>query len=472
MESVSWTVLPLAGAAASAERALSALARCAGIVPVRARNARHALAQGHGIVIAIRLAPPAEAAPVGSVLPGDPHPDAGLAAALAFLSDPQRVAQAAPVVVACEHGDECAMARLVDAGAADCIVLGASAMEWQSRLRLLSPPRTPADAATPQVRGFLHASAASAAIAARLPMLAACGANVLIVGETGTGKEVCAQAIHYLSARAARPMVAVNCGAIPAELVEAELFGHVKGAYTTAHASRSGLVQEAEGGTLFLDDVDCLPLQAQAKLLRFLQEHEYRPLGSNAVRRADVRVVAASNCDLYALSRHERFRQDLYFRLNVLNVALPPLRERIDDLPVLALHFARRFGREFERPVRTLSSAALAKLARHDWPGNVRELQHVIERAVVLASGPVLGAADIDIDLATPVGDDLPQASFRDAKKRVVDAFERDYIERLLEAHAGNITNAARVAKKDRRALFELIRKHRIEPKRFRALDA
>lgn len=459
MESVPWTVLPLPGAGACAERAVSALECCAGIVPVRARDGDDALARGHGVVIAL-----ASDACLG------PH-TAGAEAALAFLADARRASHAPPVVAACDACDERALAWLQAAGAADGIVLGAPEAEWRARLGLLAPPAEPVDA-MPRVRGFLHASAASAAIAERLPTLAACGANVLIVGETGTGKEVCAQAVHYLSARAARPMVAVNCGAIPAELVEAELFGHVKGAYTTAHASRSGLVQEAEGGTLFLDDVDCLPLQAQAKLLRFLQEHEYRPLGSNTVRRADVRVVAASNCDLYALARQDRFRQDLFFRLNVLNIALPPLRDRRDDLPVLALHFARRFAKEFDRPARTLSSAALAKIARHDWPGNVRELQHVIERAVVLASGPVLGAADIDIDLAMPAGDDLPPASFRDAKKRVVDAFERDYIERLLEAHAGNITNAARVAKKDRRALFELIRKHRIEPKRFRAIDA
>jgi len=459
MDSVPWTVLPLAGAAAAAERAVSALARCAGVLPVRAGDAQEALAQGHGIVV---------------VLPSDAGAMPGGAAGRvlrAFLDAARRAPHAPPLLVACDACDERGLAGWLAAGASDAIALAAPDAEWHARLGVLSLPRE-SPGAPLQVRGFLHASAASAAIAARLPTLAACGANVLIVGETGTGKEVCAQAVHYLSARAARPMVAVNCGAIPAELVEAELFGHVKGAYTTAHASRSGLVQEAEGGTLFLDDVDCLPLQAQAKLLRFLQEHEYRPLGSNAVRRADVRVVAASNCDLYALSRQDRFRQDLYFRLNVLNIALPPLRDRRDDLPVLALHFVRRFAREFERPARTLGSAALAKLARHDWPGNVRELQHVIERAVVLATGPVLGAGDIDIDLATPSRDDGPQASFRDAKKRVVDAFERDYIERLLEAHAGNITNAARVAKKDRRALFELIRKHRIEPMRFRALDA
>ncbi len=459
MESVPWTVLPLPGAADRAARVLSALGRCPGVAPVRREDAVEALARGHGIVIAL---------PEDARL--EPATDAWRTA-LAILAEARRAAPASPVLVACDPCDPRAMARLIAAGASDVIALGAPDAEWQARLGLLSPPGDTVDA-PPRVRGFLHASAASAAIAARLPTLAACGANVLIVGETGTGKEVCAQAVHYLSSRAARPLVAVNCGAIPSDLVEAELFGHVKGAYTTAHASRSGLVQEAEGGTLFLDDVDCLPLQAQAKLLRFLQEHEYRPLGSNAVRRADVRVVAASNCDLYSLARQDRFRQDLYFRLNVLNIALPPLRERLEDLPVLALHFARGFAREFERPARTLCSAALAKLARHDWPGNVRELQHVIERAVVLATGSVLEAADIDIDLAPAADRDAPQASFRDAKKRVVDAFERDYIERLLEAHAGNITIAARVAKKDRRALFELIRKHRIEPKRYRVLDA
>lgn len=335
------------------------------------------------------------------------------------------------------------------------------------------------------IRGFVYASDACAKVAARLPVIAGSDSSVLIVGETGTGKEICAQALHYLSRRSAGPWVAINCAAVPVELIESELFGHVKGAFTTAHASRSGLVREAEGGTLFLDDVDCLPLLAQGALLRFLQQHEYRLVGSNAVLRSDVRVIAASNRDLRTLAREGRFRQDLYFRLNVLPVALPPLRERREDIALLARHFLRLF--EGTRAAsRRLTDDALRKLAQHDWPGNVRELRHVIERAVLLATSESIGAGDIDIDIdadsdtgrlaqadGTRVGEDRrdpaagPSESFRSAKKRVVDDFERRYIEALLTVHHGNLTHAAHAAKKNRRAFFELVRKHRIDTRRF-----
>ena len=190
------------------------------------------------------------------------------------------------------------------------------------------------NAAHPRIRGLVYTSTAMAQVASRLSTIAGCDANLLILGATGTGKEVCALAAHYLSGRASKLWIAVNCGAIPGDLVENELFGHVKGAYTTALTARSGLVREAEGGTLFLDDVDCLPLPAQAKLLRFLQEREYRPVGSNTIQHADVRVIAASNCDLHALSLRGAFRQDLYFRLNVLRLKLPALCERREDIAV------------------------------------------------------------------------------------------------------------------------------------------
>jgi two-component system response regulator GlrR len=300
---------------------------------------------------------------------------------------------------------------------------------------------------------------------ARLPPLAGCDAGVLILGETGTGKELFAQAVHYLSARASRPWVPVNCGAIPVELIEAELFGHARGAYTTAHVAREGLVAAAEGGTLFLDEIDSLSRSAQGKLLRFLQEREYRPVGSNTLRRANVRVIAASNQNLAPLIAEGRFRQDLYFRLNVLTLFLSPLRERREDIPVLALHFVKRFATEFARPVEGLTPLAMKRLLAHSWPGNIRELSHAIERAVLLGSGPYIMPADIEIgeDERTPLDE-----SFQAAKARVVEQFERSYIEQVLIASDGNITHAAVAAKKNRRALWELIRKYRIDPKRFR----
>jgi two-component system, NtrC family, response regulator GlrR len=290
---------------------------------------------------------------------------------------------------------------------------------------------------------------------------------VLILGETGTGKEVCAQAIHYLSARASKPWIAVNCGAIPLELIESELFGHVRGAYTTAHNTRDGLVTEAEGGTLFLDDIDCLPLSAQSKLLRFLQEHEYRTVGANAVRHADVRVIAASNRNLAVMAAHNEFRQDLYFRLNILTLTLPPLRERREDIPALSMHFLAQFSRAHARPVPTLSPQAVRRLLAYDWPGNVRELQHVLQRALLLSEGPSLCVADVELPGEPEAA--APGESFRAAKDRVVKKFERAYIEQLLLTFEGNVTHAAHEAKKDRRAFFALIRKHRIELTRFRS---
>jgi len=323
------------------------------------------------------------------------------------------------------------------------------------------------DAMSAPMREFIGTSPAFVAQIEKIPTIAGCEAGVLILGETGTGKEVCAQAIHYLSARASKPWIAVNCGAIPLELIESELFGHVKGAYTTAHSAREGLVAEAEGGTLFLDDIDCLPMSAQSKLLRFLQEREYRAVGANALRRADVRVIAASNRSLCQLAARGEFRQDLFFRLNVLTLTLPPLRERREDIPALAAHFLRQLARTLARPAVSLSPQAVKRLLSHDWPGNVRELQHVLERAFVLAKGACLAAADLEIAGAS--GADAASESFRAAKERVVQQFERSYIENLLVTFAGNVTHAAHEAKKNRRAFFALIRKHRIEPGRFRS---
>jgi two-component system response regulator GlrR len=319
-------------------------------------------------------------------------------------------------------------------------------------------------------RELVGASPAFVKQLALLPTIAGCDSGVLILGETGTGKEVCARAIHYNSARANRPMVAVNCGAIPADLLESELFGHVRGAFTSAHAHRAGLVREAEGGTLFLDEIDSLPLPAQAKLLRFLQDMRYRPVGGDATLKADVRVIAACNQNLSHLVDRGAFRRDLFFRLHVLTVHLPPLRERSEDICTLALRFIQQFSAQAGRPPIGLSPQAAKHLLTHDWPGNVRELKHVIERAVLLTQRPSIQPEDLQLP-DTQAGPDAEE-SFQAAKNRMVDAFERGYIERLLAASGGNITQAAEVAQKNRRALFELIRKHGICAERFRQQDA
>jgi DNA-binding NtrC family response regulator len=299
----------------------------------------------------------------------------------------------------------------------------------------------------------------------KIPLLASCDGRVLILGETGTGKELFARAIHYLSPRMSHPFVPVSCGAIPLDLLENELFGHIKGAFTGATVEKSGLIREAEGGTLFLDEVDALPLLAQTKLLRFLQEGEYRPLGASKSLHADVRVVAASNADLMRAVKEGRLRQDLYYRLNIVRLNLPPLRDRGEDIPLLATHFLRKYAYEFRRGVSVLSDAALQKLMRYDWPGNIRELENTIERAVVLTGKQSIEAAEILLPESEPT---LDTESFQESKARVIKNFERSYIQDLMVIHKGNVSRAARAAKKHRRAFWELIRKYNIDVNRYK----
>jgi DNA-binding NtrC family response regulator len=294
-----------------------------------------------------------------------------------------------------------------------------------------------------------------------IPKLAGCAANVLITGETGTGKEMCARSIHQLGPRADHPFVPVNCGAIPSELVENELFGHHAGAFTGASSAVPGLLHDAEGGTLFLDEIDALPLHAQVKFLRFLHDQEYRPLGARKSCQADIRVIAASNTDVEAVVRSGRFRADLFYRLNILPLKLPALRERLEDIPMLARHFVTKHSRELPTRAKELSLAALEKLLLYPWPGNVRELENVIERAVVLADQPVITSEDICLPKAPPAAKDT---SFKAVKAHAVAEFETAYVRRLLAAHDGNISKAARAAKKNRRAFWELMRKHNIVP--------
>jgi two-component system, NtrC family, response regulator GlrR len=366
------------------------------------------------------------------------------------------------------------LSSLLHAGACDFVTLpldkDALAIRVRRALGLMPTAAGPAarELATPSHKELLGSSPAFMKALTMLPMIAGYDAGVLILGETGTGKEVYARAVHRQSSRAARPWVAVNCGAIPIELLESELFGHVRGAFTQAHAARGGLVREAEGGTLFLDEIDSLPLAAQSKLLRFLQEREYRPVGSDKVLRADLRVIAASNQDLPALVERGSFRRDLFFRLSILTVTLPALRERREDLRELALHFMHHFAALAGRDMRGLAPQALKQLLAHAWPGNVRELRHVIERAVLMGKTSTLQADDLQLNPST-LRAQTADESFCSAKSRVVVAFEIDYIQHLLGVCEGNITRAAQVAGKNRRAFFELIRKHQIDPALFRS---
>ena len=362
-----------------------------------------------------------------------------------------------------------------DVSGSELVVLLASAPGLATALAQLAaafdvtPAAEAAPLAHPALRALVGDSPPFLQQVARLPVFAKYDASVMILGDTGTGKELCAQAIHYLSARAGGPWVAVNCAAIPTELLESELFGHVKGAYTHAHAGRAGLVREAEGGTLFLDEIDSLPYESQGKLLRFLQDKAYRAVGSSALEQADVRIIAASSRRLEQLRAANTFRQDLLYRLNVLTLHMPSLRERRTDIAQLALHFLRGAAAQWQKPAPALSPAALQKLLAHDWPGNVRELKNVVERGVLMCEGGVLGPADIDLD-GTPdisVAEEEPE-SFRSAKARVVENFERGFILQLLACSGGNVTRAAQAAGKNRRAFFELMRKYSIASGDFR----
>lgn len=224
----------------------------------------------------------------------------------------------------------------------------------------------------------------------RVETVAPTDSTVLITGETGCGKELIARAIHSHGSRKHRPLVKLNCGAIPTGLVESELFGHMKGAFTGALERRTGRFELADGGTLFLDEVSELPLDTQVKLLRVLQEHEFEPLGSSRTIQVNVRIIAASNRDLERAVQEGRFRADLYYRLNVLPIVLPPLRQRRSDIPLLAIFFVERYARQFGKQITGIAQDAMDLLSKYDWPGNIRELQNVVERAVVLSRGPIL----------------------------------------------------------------------------------
>ncbi|XXF76630.1 sigma-54 dependent transcriptional regulator [Myxococcaceae bacterium GXIMD 01537] len=310
------------------------------------------------------------------------------------------------------------------------------------------------------------------ALLRQVAKLAPVGTTVLVTGESGTGKELIARALHERSPRAAMPFVAVNCGAIPAGLIESELFGHAKGAFTDARAARPGLFSEANGGTLFLDEVGELPLSAQVKLLRVLQEGEVRPVGESRAERVDVRVIAATLRDLGKLVERGEFREDLYYRLNVVNLRVPPLRERREDLPLLARAFIERFNREFnrEQPLEGLSSEAEALMAAYAWPGNVRELENAMERAVLLAEGTHILPSNLPEKVwaaaasAGPLSAGALQAGSDLSLKRAIRELEESYIRAALRRTRGNRTRAAEVLDISHRALLYKIKEYGIDP--------
>ncbi len=283
--------------------------------------------------------------------------------------------------------------------------------------------------------------------------------TVLITGETGVGKELVARSIHLRSPRVNRPFVAVNCGAIPENLIESELFGHKKGAFTDASSDKRGLFEEAEGGTLFLDEIADLPLGLQVKLLRILQENTFRRLGETQDRRADVRIVAATARDLAVEVKASRFREDLYFRLNVLHITIMPLRQRREDVPLLIDHFVNRFNERLGMSIQGVDPQAMRALSEYGWPGNVRELEHAIERAMVLAEGTVLQLGDLDPRIrepTDPVAAELEKGTL--SIKKTTRVIEEILIRRALEKTKGNRTRAAELLEISHRALLYKIK--------------
>jgi DNA-binding NtrC family response regulator len=295
----------------------------------------------------------------------------------------------------------------------------------------------------------------------QVTIFGASDASILITGETGTGKEVFAHAIHALGSAHKGPFIPVDCGALPEHLVENELFGHRRGAFTDAHTEQKGLAAMAEGGTLFLDEIDSLSLASQAKLLRFLQERSYRALGADHYTQANVRVIAATNRPIEDAVRLKEFRSDLYFRLSVLRLKLPSLRERPGDIPLLARHFLQN---ECSGQHKSFSAAALHLLESHHWPGNVRELFNAIQRAVICSPGQQILPEHISLndEAVDPVKSGSANQDLKTAKRQMIEQFERSYIEQLLARHQGNVTRAAREAGKERRAFGKLVKKYGI----------
>lgn len=287
-------------------------------------------------------------------------------------------------------------------------------------------------------------------------------ASVLVLGESGTGKELLARAIHAASNRSAKPFMAINCAAIPEQLLESELFGYAKGAFTGAATAQQGLFQAADGGSLFLDEIGDMPLSLQAKLLRVLQDSAVRPVGSTQTVNVDVRIISATHRNLDQMRADRTFREDLFYRLNVVALKLPSLAERREDIPLLAAHFLRKIATRYRKPVPTLAPDALAAIVNSPWPGNVRQLENLLEQAVALSTTHVIPLSLIRHSLDDSAA---PLVSFESARK----TFERDYLVRILKLTAGNAAQAAQMAGRNRTEFYKLLQRHSLEPGMFKA---
>ena len=328
-------------------------------------------------------------------------------------------------------------------------------------LALHAPAITPAHTDEAWRADIVSRSNRMAEVLAEAHMVARSDASVLLRGDSGAGKELLARAIHRASPRANKPFVAVNCGAIPEALLESELFGHMKGAFTDAVSNHKGLFQTADGGTLLLDEIGDMPPALQVKLLRVLQERAVRPLGSSQSIQVDVRIISATHRDLETAMAAGQFREDLYYRLNVVTLTLPPLGERREDIPLLAQHFLTRLAGKYGKRLSGFAPEALKALTTAAWPGNVRQLYNVVEQVCALSSTPLIPLALVQRALRIPSVEVL---SYADAKQR----FERDYLVGLLKITDGNVADAARLAERNRTEFYRLLQKHELTPGHFK----
>lgn len=307
---------------------------------------------------------------------------------------------------------------------------------------------------SPDIESMLH----------QAKMAAASDASILIRGESGTGKELLARAIHRASPRRNKPFVEINCGAVPEALLESELFGHTKGSFTGATRDHKGLFQAAEGGTLFLDEIGDMPLPLQVKILRVLQEKTVRPVGSTQSVQVDTRIISATHRNLMQMMSDGEFREDLYYRLNVVSLELPSLAARREDIPLLANHFLTTFARRYGKEVNNFAPDAIELLVSAPWPGNIRQLQNIIEQAVVLCTTPLITATMLQKGMSwRRIGDGI--LPFEEARRN----FERDYLARLLKATNGNVAQAARLAQRNRTEFYKLLDRHQLTPAVFKS---
>jgi DNA-binding NtrC family response regulator len=345
-------------------------------------------------------------------------------------------------------------------------------MEWQEMLRenLSLRQALAQKESTPPLIGT---TSVMKELLERIKQVAPTMATILITGASGTGKELVARAIHQHSLRASKKFITVNCTAIPEQVIESELFGHVKGAFTGAWKDKRGLVEEAHEGSLFLDEIGDLNPNMQTKLLRLLQEGEYKPVGSLITKKADIRFVAATNHNLKADISEKRFREDLYYRLNVVHIDLPTLKERKQDIPLLAYHFLKKYAQVNAKIIHEISPEAMQALMGREYPGNVRELENIMERGVIFCNTDTLKVKDLYLDpegasFFPEVSDDVAHLSFKEAKDKMISLFHNQYIMALLRESGGNISKAAEIAGIQRQYLHRLMKEAGIEAEQFK----